>query len=250
MSAAIEKSSTAAATSRSEEIACVLRDEILRGQYRAGERLPSERDLAVRFDTGRGPVREALKKLEQLGIASIQRGGARVVPIEQCNLDILGPLLELEELPDPALVDQVLEMVGVLMSVAARDALKRATDAEIEHAKQLTQEMLSADLDQARRHEALRQLSRFFIEVADHLILRLMANGLRTSFMRRMEALGIRLELDGEGYREIVMRLQEALDARDRVAVGDAMLALNRFFRDSAHDALAQRSAARERISV
>ena len=63
--------------SRTEEIAAVLKREILMGQYRPGERLPSERDLSKRFETSRGTVREALKKLEQLGIASIQLGGQK-----------------------------------------------------------------------------------------------------------------------------------------------------------------------------
>ena len=49
---------------RAEEVAEVLRDEILRGQYRPGERLPSERELASRFETSRGAVREAVTKLE------------------------------------------------------------------------------------------------------------------------------------------------------------------------------------------
>ena len=39
--------------SRSAAIAAELRDEILRGQYREGERLPSERDLAERFGVHR-----------------------------------------------------------------------------------------------------------------------------------------------------------------------------------------------------
>ncbi|MEE9281079.1 MAG: GntR family transcriptional regulator, partial [Myxococcota bacterium] len=36
-------------TSLPDVVATQLRNEILRGQYRAGERLPSERDLAERF---------------------------------------------------------------------------------------------------------------------------------------------------------------------------------------------------------
>ncbi len=59
----------------SERISAELRDEILRGRYRPGERLPSERDLAQRFEVHRGAVREALKKLEQLGLAKIEAGG-------------------------------------------------------------------------------------------------------------------------------------------------------------------------------
>jgi DNA-binding FadR family transcriptional regulator len=238
------------ALSRSDEIAAVLRDEILRGQYRAGERLPSERDLAIRFATGRGPVREALKKLDQLGIASIQRGGARVVAIEHCTLDVLGPLLDLEDVPDPELVDQVLEIIGVLMRVAAVDALRKSKASEIEQAKKLMTRMLDIDSDQAERHEALRELTEFFIDVADHLILRLIMNGLRTNFMGRMHKLGFPLELDGASFREIAMELRTALDNRDPQQVGDAMLRLNRFFRDGARQALVTRSANAERISA
>ena len=49
--------------SRASDIADLLRDEILLGQYRPGERLPSERDLAARFQVNRGAVREAIKTL-------------------------------------------------------------------------------------------------------------------------------------------------------------------------------------------
>ena len=93
--------------SRSQQITAELRDEILRGRFRSGERLPSERDLAERFGVNRGSVREALKKLEQLGLTDIQPGGARVTPIEEASLDVIEYLLELDDPPDPMLVDQV-----------------------------------------------------------------------------------------------------------------------------------------------
>ena len=54
-------------------IAAELRDDILRGHYRSGERLPSERDLAERFGVHRSTVRSAVKRLEQLGIAAERR---------------------------------------------------------------------------------------------------------------------------------------------------------------------------------
>jgi GntR family transcriptional repressor for pyruvate dehydrogenase complex len=228
--------------SRSDEIAATLRDEILRGQYRAGERLPSERDLATRFRSARGPVREALKKLEQLGIADIQPGGARVVAIEESSLAVLGPLLDLNELPDPHLVDQVLQLVGVLIGVAARTALKKATDEQIERAKQIAEDMLSTSGDPSRRHDALRELATFFIDVADHLILRLMMNDLRTTFWARMRVAGIHLDMDRAGFREIVFELRDALDRKDDEAAVTAMQNLNRFFRDCARKALQQRS--------
>ena len=117
--------------SRTQDISNVLRDEILRGQYRPGERLPSERDLVSRFETSRGTVREAFKKLEQLGVVSIQPGGARVVPVEDCTLDILGPLLDLGEVPDPLLIDHALEVGGVLVSFAVVKAMENGADATV-----------------------------------------------------------------------------------------------------------------------
>jgi DNA-binding FadR family transcriptional regulator len=86
--------------SRHEEIADVLTRDVLIGQYRIGERLPSERDLSTRFDASRGAVREAMKILEQLGIAQIQPGGARVAPLEEASLDVIGHLLALGDVPN------------------------------------------------------------------------------------------------------------------------------------------------------
>ena len=84
--------------SRVEKTFEVLRNEILLGQYRPGERLPSERDLSARFEVTRNVVRESIKKLEQLGIASVTPGGVRVLPIEDATLEILGALLDLGEI--------------------------------------------------------------------------------------------------------------------------------------------------------
>ena len=136
----------AVSPSRTQEISDVLRDEILRGQYRPGERLPSERDLASRFSTSRGTVREAFKKLEQLGVASIQPGGARVVPIQDCTLDILGPLLDLGDVPDPRLIDQALEIGGVLVGFSVAKAMEHGADTTIAGARAIVREMLDAEV--------------------------------------------------------------------------------------------------------
>jgi DNA-binding FadR family transcriptional regulator len=229
------------APSRSEEIAAVLRDEILLGQYRAGERLPSERDLAVRFDTGRGTVREAFKKLEQLGLASIRPGGARVVPIEQCTLDVLGPLLDLGDPPDPELVDQVMHMFGVLIGAAAQAAVAKASPEQLERARQIAEDMASHRGSSARQHDQLRQLARLFVDVADHLVLRLMINGLRTTFWARMQKSGPPPRLDADAFAQIARKLSGALERRDAEAVGDAMLQLNGAIRDSVKEALGTR---------
>lgn len=48
--------------------------DILRGHYGPGERLPTEREMARQFAVSRHVVREALKRLEALGLVRIQQG--------------------------------------------------------------------------------------------------------------------------------------------------------------------------------
>ena len=62
---------------KSDQIADALIHDVLTARYRAGERLPSERDLVTRFDANRGAVREAMAKVAQLGLADVLPGGAR-----------------------------------------------------------------------------------------------------------------------------------------------------------------------------
>lgn len=59
----------------SEQIAIKLRELIISGDIKPGERLPSERELAVRFGTNRNTLREALKILERDGLINIRQGG-------------------------------------------------------------------------------------------------------------------------------------------------------------------------------
>jgi DNA-binding FadR family transcriptional regulator len=169
------------------------------------------------------------------------------MPIEQCTLDVLGPLLDLELIPNPVLVDQVLEMFGVLMNVASRDALERATPTQWKRFERLAVALYHTEVDHAHRHEALRELGDFLVEVSDHLVLRLMMNGLRTTFIGRVQRHGIEVGLDSGDYRHIAVDLQQAARARDIDSACGAMQRINRFFRDSVAAALTARSASRIR---
>jgi DNA-binding FadR family transcriptional regulator len=64
---------------RYEQVAALVAREILRGAFAAGERLPSERDLATRFAVGRSSVREALAVLQVHGVLETRRGAGSFV---------------------------------------------------------------------------------------------------------------------------------------------------------------------------
>ena len=52
---------------RTEDVFSTLRHEVLTGQYRPGERLPSERELALRFETAAAPFGRPFGSLKPLG---------------------------------------------------------------------------------------------------------------------------------------------------------------------------------------
>jgi len=209
--------------SRGEEITAVLRDEILRGQYRAGERLPSERDLAVRFEANRGAVREALKKLEQMGIADITPGGVRVVPVEEATLDVLGHVMDMQELPDPLLVRQVFEVLGALISMSARTAVEAADDEQIDAMHRIVKDMIAGNADSERNQQNWKELATLFAGVNKNLVLRLILNGLKTQFMGRMTQTGLTVELDREKNSRILKQMDMGLAARDPKCVAEAI---------------------------
>jgi DNA-binding FadR family transcriptional regulator len=56
------------------EIANQIRTSIYAKTLKPGDKLPSERELAVQFSVGRISVREALRMLEQAGLILIKQG--------------------------------------------------------------------------------------------------------------------------------------------------------------------------------
>ena len=67
----------------SDAIALALEDRILTGALGAGERLPSERDLAVEFGASRPMVREALRSLTERGLIKVEAGRGAFVLAER-----------------------------------------------------------------------------------------------------------------------------------------------------------------------
>ena len=57
---------------KKEKIASLIQDEILTGLFSSGEYLPSERDLAERFEVSRPVVHEALLSLQSKGLITMR----------------------------------------------------------------------------------------------------------------------------------------------------------------------------------
>ena len=202
-----------------DEIAGSLIQDILSGRYRAHERLPSERDLATRFDANRGAVREAMKKLEQLGIAEVKPGGARVKEQREASLDVIGHMLAQGDLPDIQLVDQILVVVSGLMRVAAAQTLERASDEEIAEIRQLARPLLAEDTAEEIHTTARFELMRAIMLASNNLPLELIARSLMEQFVPNIAQLAPFANTDYGAYATFARQLDQALENKDLPAL-------------------------------
>jgi len=134
-----------------EDVARQLRDAILDGRFRAGQKLPPERELAQEFRVNRTSVREAIKVLEGLGLVSVRQGdGATVQPFIEASLDVLAPMIFHGGRIDAALVTEMAEVMLPLLFEMARLAVERRQAAQLAELRRL-RELIA---DQARDREA------------------------------------------------------------------------------------------------
>jgi DNA-binding FadR family transcriptional regulator len=117
-----------------EGIARTLRVKILGGDYVPGDRLPTETSLAEDFGVNRATLREAIKKLEMLGLVTVQqRTGIHVRDYWQdSGLELLRFLIEAaveKDTLDVDLLEDTLEARRFFYAEVARLSAKRA-DAE------------------------------------------------------------------------------------------------------------------------
>jgi GntR family transcriptional repressor for pyruvate dehydrogenase complex len=224
--------------SRADTIAATLRAQILGGKYEPGERLPSERELAQKTGANRSSVREALKKLEELGMITIRPGGgARVIAIEHAELSALRHMLGGKS-PNRELVSQWLDVHELVIAGAARLAMERGTEEEFAAAKKLLRRLVSTTIDDAEFLATGDELTALIASASRNVVLRMVRNGLTAQAQRNP---GARLELrrSRKQLLPIVKQIESAMDNRDATAAEEGVRKLLRSNREVVLDLVA-----------
>jgi GntR family transcriptional regulator, transcriptional repressor for pyruvate dehydrogenase complex len=73
----------------SEEVYRQLKESILSGRYKPGDRLPSEKSFCEAFGVGRPVIREALRFLENSGLISVRAGAGGGAFVQKIDPSIL-----------------------------------------------------------------------------------------------------------------------------------------------------------------
>jgi DNA-binding FadR family transcriptional regulator len=107
-----------------------LREQLLEGRIRSGDRLLPERELALQMGVSRPIVREALRALSMLGVVEIRERVGTVV--RQPDVSVLGDVFAFSLAQVPDAIDDVMQARIALECQAIRLACQRATTADIE----------------------------------------------------------------------------------------------------------------------
>jgi GntR family transcriptional repressor for pyruvate dehydrogenase complex len=74
----------------SEEVLSQLKESILLGKFKSGEKLPSERELTEEFQVSRGVIREAIRVLEITGFVILRQGPTGGAFVTDLSFDHVG----------------------------------------------------------------------------------------------------------------------------------------------------------------
>lgn len=207
-----------------DEVAAQIQAKILDGSLSPGERLPAERELATTLRVNRSSVREALKKLEQLRLVSIQRGsGARVQDAQHASFEIVCSMLVEGDQPNPARIRELLELRDVLLPGVLQLALERASDAELETCVASLRQVGSLERSDEEFLDSLHELQVTFARMTHNRVLVILANSVK----RFLAGRGPRsdpgsLVAERQKLRPLLQRLGVAISARDTETAGRA----------------------------
>lgn len=133
---------TNSSSTLSGELTQTLRDAIITGEIPQGTKL-SEAKMAKEFDVSRGPLREAIRRLEGMNlIQHIPQQGARVVIL---NRDLILQLYDTRE----ALESKAVALAAQKMSSQEIDELHREIDAQSKQMRENSGTFVPAESDYA-----------------------------------------------------------------------------------------------------
>jgi len=200
-----------------------LREEILTGRYRPGDRLPSQRALAADLDVNMSTVREALGRLEQLRLVEVRHGNATRVLDWRRSGGLESLVLQGGGADEPLLGD-LFEARRLLLVESARLAAQRRSDEQAQALLDLARTVALGG-DAERGLLADWEFMAALVEAAENLIFQLVMNSVRELYLPRAQAFAA-LVSELEELVPLYLQVAEAVASRDREGAAEAIAEL------------------------
>lgn len=231
-----------------ESVAEQLRDAILDGRFRAGQKLPPERELAAEFQVNRTSLREAIKVLEGLGLVAVRQGdGATVRPLTEASLSILPFAIHRGGHTDAQALADVTEVLVPLFYEMARLAVARHTPEQLAALRGLRAAVADARAPREARFEVGRQLLVLISDMTGNRVWQMLARK-TAAFLRSEPMRRARTDLRRDPGA-IVPTIDRCLAALDAGCPEDALAALRAYMDAMGEAVLSLRAGARGRAA-
>jgi GntR family transcriptional regulator, transcriptional repressor for pyruvate dehydrogenase complex len=209
----------------SERVFGELLEAVLGGRYKAGEKLPTQRALAADLGVTMSSVREAVKRLEQMGLLDVRQGAAMRVRDwrEHGGLDVLTHLLFRGGALDPGVLGAILEARALMLRELAGLAAERRSDEQAQRLHELARQFAHAE---DPRDAALVDFA-FFTEVAQaagNLVFQLILNAIRDLYFAHLDAVPVTAR--PAELAPNYARVARAIERRDAARARSAAFAL------------------------
>jgi GntR family transcriptional repressor for pyruvate dehydrogenase complex len=129
-----------AKTTLADRIAKQIAQMVRGGDYEPGDRLPTISDMSDHFGVGHPTLREALKKLETLGVVQVKHGSGVYIQSSEDTLLVSNPLLF-----GDVSKDILIDLIEARISIETQSAHRAAQTASPEHIDQMVDLLKTAE---------------------------------------------------------------------------------------------------------
>lgn len=172
-----------------ERVLGFVREQLLSGKLKAGDRLLPEREFAARLGVSRPVIREVLRALAAMGVIDIRHGQGSVV--RKPDFSEMGDLFTLMLAQNAEVVEDVMEARIAIERHAIRLACQRATAADMQRLEEAMRAIVATVNDAVAGGEADFEFHTRLVEAAHSPTLSSLygaiSNLLKRSHMQRRE---------------------------------------------------------------
>jgi GntR family transcriptional repressor for pyruvate dehydrogenase complex len=172
----------------SDQVYRTLLEALLEGRYAPGEKLPTQRALAADLGVTMSSLREALKRLEQMGLVDVRHGDAMRVRDWRSHggVDVVAHLVLRAGAVDAGVLSDVLEARGLMLREIARLAAERRDEAQAARLLELAASFAGTD-DPAAAQAIDFAFFATVAEAAGNVVFVLILNAIRDAYFEHAE---------------------------------------------------------------
>jgi GntR family transcriptional repressor for pyruvate dehydrogenase complex len=210
-----------------EEIVEQIKQLMVGGELKPGDKLLPERELAERLKVSRASVREAIRALEMMGFVEIRPGDGTFVRDTNTG-DIIQPLAMFLAVEKSSLLE-MFQIRMIFETATARMAAEQASEEEVSHIKSALEKMIkSLNVQDSEKGEEYDTAFHYAVAEATHngLLIRLFRT-ISEDFSRAVSAARRQLYTDQHNPHKIIdqhRRIYEAIKNHNPDLAAQTML--------------------------